>query len=55
MAPAPQAVVLSQSPQAVPVMRKQVVPQQSVAPQSTELSIARKKKRPVAVDCKVEP
>lgn len=53
--PLPQAVLISPLPKPVPVARKQVANQQSIAPQSTELTVVRKKKRPVAVDCKVEP
>lgn len=54
----PQAIAAApaqQVPQPVPVMRKQSTSQQSTAPQANDLNIARKKKRPVAVDCKVEP
>lgn len=54
-APAPQAVLLTQPQPVASLTRKQAAPQQSVAPQSTELNVVRKKKRPVAVDCKVEP
>ena len=54
-APTPQAILYSQPQQTVPAARKQTTPQQSVAPQSAQINVVRKKKRPVAVDCKVEP
>lgn len=53
--PLQQAILLSQASQPVPVIRKQAAQQLTVAPQSTDLNVVRKKKRPVAVDCKVEP